>query len=285
MNKTAVIGVDLGGTKVSIGLINDKHITQTITRPISAQKSEQIVIEEIKHAVNEVFNGDVEGIGIGVPSLVNVEKGIVYNVHNIPSWKEIHLKSIMEDKFGVPVYINNDANCFAVGEKFFGKGLPYKNLAGVTLGTGLGAGIIINNHLYSGINCGAGEFGHIHYKEHTVEHYCSGQFFMNHYQSCGKDLFIKAKAGDKAALQAFEVFGMHIGQAVMTIMYAFDPEAIIFGGSVSDAFDLFKSSMWDVVNTFPYKNSIKNLVIEKSEQKDIAVLGAAALYYDACGEK
>src|SRR5690606_24955530 len=112
-----------------------------------------------------------------VPSVVDVDKGIVYDVQNIPSWKEVPLKAIMEERYGVPVQVNNDANCFALGEKYFGQGRDSKAFIGLTLGTGLGAGIILNDKLYAGPNCGAGEFGMVPYLDYHYEYYASGQFF------------------------------------------------------------------------------------------------------------
>ena len=150
MKKQTIIGVDIGGTKVQAARINGQNIEETKRKLISANGSEKQVIDEIILTVAHVFDKSVSGIGVGVPSIVDVEKGIVYDVHNIPSWKEVHLKKILEEKFQVPVYVNNDANCFAVGEKHFGKGKEFKNMIGLIVGTGMAGGIIINNQLYNG---------------------------------------------------------------------------------------------------------------------------------------
>ncbi|MCU7500928.1 MAG: ROK family protein, partial [Ignavibacteria bacterium] len=215
------------------------------------------------------------------PSVVDTEKGIVYDVQNIPSWKEVPLKEILEKKYGVPVYINNDANCFAAGEKYFGKMKNCRNGVGIIMGTGLGAGIFTDGRLYSGTNCGAGEFGMIPYKESIYEAYCSGQFFKNEFNTTGEEAYKRAVGGDEEALKMFCRLGEHLGNAIKVVLYAYDPEIIILGGSVSRAFSLFKESMWKEVRTFAYQNSLKKLVIEPSELDQVALLGAAALYYDA----
>ncbi len=281
MTKETIIGVDLGGTKVSIGKVEENRIVKHASSSISAEGSEKKVLKEIIQAIEKIFDPDIAGIGVGVPSVVDVEKGIVYNAQNIPSWKEVRLKEILERHLHKPVYINNDANCFAVGEKYFGKGKKYHNLVGVTLGTGMGSGIIINDRLYCGANCGAGEFGTVPYKKSTLEYYCSGQFFIGEYGTRGDQVYARAKQGDKAALKIFEQFGANLGEAIMIIMFAVDPEAIIIGGSVSRAFPFFEKSMRERMKSFPYKLAVKRLVIEKSDQSQIAILGAAALYYDA----
>jgi glucokinase len=279
-NKT-IIGVDLGGTKVSIGKVEEKRIEKHFSANITTQGEEKQILDEIITAIEGVFDQSVVGIGIGVPSVIDVEKGIVYTVQNIPSWKEVHLKEILEDHFQRPTYVNNDANCFAVGEKHFGKGSAFKNLVGVTLGTGLGAGIIIDNRLYSGPNCGAGEFGSISYKDRIIEYYCSGQFFIHEHGVKGQQAFENAKLGDEKAIAIFEEYGTHLGEAIKTVMFAVDPEAIILGGSVCQSYSFFQKAMWEQIQTFPYKKSIDRLVIERSDEPHIAILGAAALHYDA----
>lgn len=276
-----VLGIDLGGTNVRVGLVEDKTLKKVVSSPISKNSEEGVVLNEIFLLIDQMAHKDTSGIGIGVPSVVDTEKGIVYDVQNIPSWKEVHLKEILEARYSVPVYVNNDANCFAAGEKYFGKMKDFRNGVGIIVGTGLGAGIFIDGRLYSGTNCGAGEFGMIPYKESIYEAYCSGQFFMNQFGITGEEAYNKALGGDKDALNMFRLLGTHLGQAVKVVLYTYDPEVIILGGSVSRAFNLFKESMWQEVKTFAYQNSLKKLVIEPSELDQVAILGAAALYYDA----
>lgn len=276
-----IIGVDLGGTKVNTGRVEKNRVVKHFSSHITTQGEMKVILDEIERSIDEVFEPNVVGIGIGVPSVVNVEKGIVYNVQNIPSWKEVPLKGVLEDRFQKPTYVNNDANCFAVGEKHFGKGKKFRNMVGVTLGTGLGVGIIIDHRLYSGTNCGAGEFGSISYKDQIIEYYCSGQYFIHEHGLKGLDVYEKAKSGDKEALSIFEQYGFHLGEAIKTILFAVDPEAVILGGSVSRSFPFFERAMWEQVQTFPYQKSLDCLVIEVSEEPQIAILGAAALYYDA----
>ncbi len=281
MAKEVIIGIDLGGTKVGIGRVEDGRIVRHASAAVSAQGSEQQVIEEVINAVGQVFDPSVAGIGVGVPSVVDVEKGIVYNVQNILSWKEVPVKEILERRFGRPVYVNNDANCFAVGEKYFGKGMKFRHLVGLIVGTGLGAGIILNGRLYSGPNCGAGEFGMIPYKDSILEHYASGQYFTRTYGVRGEAVHSRAGRGDREALDIFEQFGVHLGDALMIIMLAVDPEAIILGGSVSLDFPFFEKAMWERMKVFPYHKTLERIVIEVSGQPQIAILGAAALYFDA----
>lgn len=281
MEDISVLGADLGATKIGVGRIEGGRIIKIYHGDITAQAAEGHILEEIIQSIENVFDSSVKGIGVGVPSLVDVEKGIVYDVQNIPSWKKVPLKDILEDRFHTPVYVNNDANCFAVGEKYFGKGKEFRNLAGVTLGSGFGTGLIIDDRLYSGVNCGAGEFGSIPYLDKIYEYYCSGQFFLGEYGIKGEEIFNKAEQRDVKALNIFMQFGKHVGNAVKAILFAVDPEAVIFGGSISRSFRHFQESMWESLFEFPYKHAIDRLRILATDQTQISILGAAALYYDA----
>jgi glucokinase len=279
MLERKIIGVDMGGTKIHASLISGREIVSEYIIDTPAKESEKIVIERLIEAVEKVFQPGCEGIGIGVPSVVDWKKGIVYDVVAIPSWKEVHLKEILENHFKIPVYINNDSNCFALGEKFFGKGIDFENFVGVTIGTGLGSGIIIKNKLYHGVNTGAGEVGSISYKDGIIEQYCASQFFTSRGLD-GEELYMAAKNGDIKALSIFNEYGKNLSEVVKVIVYAFDPEVIILGGSISSAFEFFIDALWKGLDDFMYPVVLKTLKIEKSELKNSAVLGAAALVYD-----
>jgi glucokinase len=281
MSETTVIGVDLGGTKVTVGAVSGGTVRHVSGRRISAHRAQDVVMAEVIEAIEEEFDDTVVGIGCGVPSVVDVETGVVVDVENIPSWRRVPLKAVLEDRFEVPTYVNNDANAFAVGEHVFGKGQAFQDMVGLTLGTGLGAGVIIDGRLYCGKNCGAGEIGMIPHKRHNVEAYCSGRFFKRECGMAGEVAYRRALEGDAVALRCFERFGHQMGDAVMIVTYAFDPEAVIMGGSISVAFDLFEGGMRERLRSFAYGHVIEGLVIESSELENAALLGAAALYVDA----
>jgi glucokinase len=223
----------------------------------------------------------VAGIGIGVPSVVDVAAGIVYDVQYIPSWVEVPLKQLLEVRYGKPVFVNNDANCFALGELYFGKGRGAGSMIGLTLGTGLGGGVIIHNKLFAGYNCGAGEIGLLPYKDNVLEYYCSGSFFKNVYGLDGVQVFEAALSGDVRALELYAELGVHVGQGIKAVIYTYDPEVIVLGGSVSQAYDLFSETMWKEIRTLVYAKTLERIRVEVSELANSGILGAAALYYDA----
>lgn len=271
------IGVDLGGTNVRCGLVENGSVVKRLSEPCRSDQAEEVVLEQIKGLIRQLINPSVKGIGIGVPSVVDVQKGIVYNVFNIPSWKEVHLKDILEAEFGIPVIVNNDANCFALGEHRCGAGMPFQNIVCATLGTGVGAGLIINNELYCGSNTGAGEIGCLPYLEYTLEDYCGSFFFAEFHKTTGKDAMQMAESGDANALKIWDEFGKHMGMLVKIILFVYDPDAIIFGGSIANAYPHFEKAMRKEMETFAYPETVRKIQILISTRDDISLLGAAAL--------
>lgn len=281
MSADTVIGVDLGGTNVRAGVVESGRLTDVRSVAVRSQGSEQDVLEDVFSAIDAVMRKDVAGLGAGVPSVIDLKAGIVYDVQNIRSWKKVPLKARLEERYRLPAYVNNDANCFAAGEKYFGQAKPYDHAVGLIVGTGLGAGVIANGRLYSGINCGAGEFGMLPYLDRNFEAYASGQFFARVHGVSGRELAERAERGDERALAIFAEFGGHLGEAVKAICYAVDPEVIVLGGSVSKSYRFFHTAMWDAFQSFAYSIAKDRLKIEVSETENIAILGAAALCYDA----
>lgn len=276
-----IIGVDMGGTNIRAGKIIEQKITKIAKEATPSTGTQSEVLEALFKVIDGCFDGNTKSIGIGVPSIVDVEKGIVYDVVNIPSWKIVPLKEILEDRYKIPVFVNNDANCFALGEKYFGKAKPYKNIVGLTLGTGMGSGLLFNGRLYEGVNCCAGEFGNIPYLKSNFEYYCSGQFFAEEKGTTAINAYNQALLENPVALQQFSEFGFHLGQAIKSILYAYDPEIIILGGSLTKAYEFFRPDMYDAILDFAYQNVLTHLKIEISELEHSAIYGAAALYLNS----
>lgn len=267
----------MGGTNIRGGIVKGGNVARSISQKIYAQGSETDVRNELFRLIDQFMAERIDAIGIGVPGLIDAETGNVFDVVNIPSWKKVPLKKWIQDRYSIPAEVNNDANCFALGEHYFGKGKNVQSMVGVTLGTGLGSGIIINQHLYSGRNGGAGEFGMIDYKSRPVEYFASGQFFENMYDVTGETVFRQAQAGDSDALRMYREMGTHLGKAIKMILFALDVELIVLGGSVRSAWEFFRESMWEEIKTFPYTRALQHLRIEISELENAGMLGAAAL--------
>ena len=276
-----IIGIDLGGTKISAAVVEADKIIE-LAEEVTDKKGGIATIEQIKRIIGELIkkHKTIKAIGIGVPAMVDAVKGIVYDVTNIPDWKEVPLVKILKQSFKQPVYINNDANCFALGEKYFGKAKKSQNFVALTIGTGLGAGVVIDNKLYNGRNGGAGEICEIPYLGKTLEYYCSGNFFIVKAKKDGEAVMKLAAAGDKKALALFAEFAEHIANALAITVFTYDPEIIIIGGSVTQSRTYFEDKMIESLEKKLKGETFNNLRIEYSKGNK-AVLGAASLCLNA----
>ena len=280
--KGNILGIDLGGTNLRGGLVRGKEVQTIVSKRIEAHAPLNHILEDLIKFIENLVDPTVQAIGIGVPGLE--DNGVVYDVVNIPAWKKVSLQILLEDRFQLPVVVNNDANCFALGEHYFGLGKGYSSMIGLVIGTGLGAGIIINKKLYSGNKGGAGEFGMIQYLDHDYEYYASGQFFENLYGTSGEAVFRNAQQGNASAIKMYEEMGTHLGNAIKTILYAYDIELIVLGGWAVKAFPYFEKSMWERINSFAFNRSLKSFQIKLSQLANSGIFGAAASYYNSINE-
>lgn len=271
-----IIAIDLGGTKIRAGLIDGGNISQIIYEPCRADGSEEDVLNQLFSMIDSLMCPGVTAIGIGVPSVVDAAQGIVYDVVAIPSWKEVHLKDILESKYGMPAFVDNDCNCFAIGVARYGEAKPYANSVCITLGTGVGAGIIIDHKLYRGSNTGAGEIGGLPYLDKDYEYYCSSRFFEG-LGTTGKDVCIACAGGEREALGIMDTFGGHVGKLMNMVLYAYDPDAIILGGSIANAFEYFKDPMYREIARFPYRKTAESIRVIRCGTEYVGLFGAAAI--------
>jgi glucokinase len=272
-----ILGMDIGGTSIKAGVLINGELLDIRTFPTPSFESQETILEAIASFIGEYLHHDFFAIGIGIPGLIDTDRGIVLNLENIPSFRKVHLRDFLQSRFGKPVYINNDANCFALGEYKFGAAKEFSHVVGITLGTGLGAGIIVNGHLYCGFNCAAGEWCSAPYLDQDFEYYCSSKFFISKYGVKPKAIYKKALEGDKKALEAFREYGFHLGELIKNILYILAPQAIVLGGSIRKSYPFFKESMLDNISTFKYPSISSNLKILISDLDETAIHGAVAL--------
>ena len=272
-----LVGVDIGGSNLKAGKVVNGKIEKKSIKSVPKNATYNQVLTDLFTCIDEVITPNTKRIGIGVPGIVDISEGVAYDVQNIPAWKLIPLKELLRERYGISIYLNNDANCFALGEKIYGKGLPYKNFVSLSLGTGIGMGVIINNSLYNGVLCGAGEIGMLSYKESIIENYASSFFFVQKYGLHPIEVFERAEKGEARSIIAFQDFGFHLAEAIKTILYLYAPEAILIGGSISKAYKYFQESLQANLKSFAYKKQIENLKIEVSTNQGSPILGAAAL--------
>lgn len=270
------LGIDIGGTTIHFGLVEGAEVVKKVSTASFAKNATlQETLDYLGDHIASVLVPGVEKIGIGVPSVTDPVKGIVYNAANIPSWKEVHLKEILEKRFGIPVFVNNDANCYALGAASRVKGAT---VLGVTLGTGTGVGIVIDGHLFSGPHCGAGELGAVSYNGLDYESFCSKKYFTGKGVTDIRAVSKEAQNGQEEAVELFREFGRHLGEFLAVLMYAYDADNIVFGGGIANTFPLFRDSLWETLKSrFPYENILNDLAIHVMPEEELALVGAASL--------
>lgn len=258
MNKRFIIGIDLGGTNLKVALldlnyrIKDKEILSTR----SFLEKDQL-ISGIVHAVNrfikynDLSKAQILGVGLGLPGPVDAKQGIVHFFPNIPGWKEVRLREILIKKLGLPVFLDNDAKLMTLAEHKLGAAAGFNNVLCMTLGTGIGGGLIINGKLYRGSNNAAGEVGHVPINEKGASCNCGAQGCLEAYVGNRKiglqarKLFKRnitleklselAARHNKIALDVWRKTGGHLGFALAGVVNLLNLDAIVIGGGVAKA--------------------------------------------------
>ncbi len=280
------IGLDIGGTKIE-GILIDKNfnVLKRVKKPTEAEKSRSTIVNNIAAAIKELDDGNVKGIGIGVPGFADKE-GKVRLSPNITGFEGYNLRKALETKLKRPIHMENDAHCFILAEQKRGAVQGMKNVVGLTLGTGVGGGAIVDGALLKGKHGGAAHFGHMILDTSQVrdgrgdlEYWCGGKNFEKRYESLSKQKKTATEifsSTDKAAKQLARDYHVKLGIAIADLIAAFDPEAVILGGSVSDVVNI--PQLKKIVLQHGRESLVKETKILKNKLGGSAgVYGAAAL--------
>lgn len=282
MKSNSIVTLDVGGTKVNFGRFRQGQIEQNCVKLFDAHADASSILAFLVEGIREHLQDDTVAIAIGVPTIVDLHTGHVCDAVNIPAWRDYPLKAELEQIFNIDVYLNNDVNCFVAGEYAYGCAANLgQHVAGICLGTGFGTGLMLNNTLYTGQDCCAGELGGIPYLNGTLDNYCSGSFFKKHHGVDGGQLAELARQGDEKALAIFNDFAQHLAKAISYLMFVINPKVIVIGGSVAKSFDVFIAPLEKALDNFPYKKVRNGLTIMQGQLDNAALLGAAYLYVES----
>jgi glucokinase len=271
------IGIDIGGTTIVAARFSASELIDRAEVPTGSDRPALEIMDSLFAAIEKVLTDEVVGIGIGMPGFMNAETGEILQINNIKSLNGFSIKPVVEKRFNLPTFQSNDANCFALGETYYGAGKKYKNLVGITLGTGLGGGIILDRKIHTGLMGGAGELGCIPFHGGIVEDICSAALFKNKYHSTGIELYKKAKEGDLESLAVFDELAQNIGELIRSVMYILAPEAFVIGGSVANSWDLLEKPLRKEVDKFLVPMISNKTDLVKAELDNAGLYGAAAL--------
>ena len=309
------IGIDLGGTNIAVGAVSEAGsiLAQAFTKTLAGRPYQDIVWDMASCVKKVIFKAglqddEIQSIGIGIPGVTIADTGVVYNCTNL-GWINIPLRAEMQKYFHKPIYIDNDANAAALAESVAGVSAGYQSSILLTLGTGVGGGIVIDGKTWAGAHGRAGEMGHMILvpdgvpctcgKNGCVERYCSGTALIRDAkQACynfpqtsilqkaggnierinAKMVIDAAKEGDAPALRVFNSFARYLAMTVNNLIWAFDPDIVVLGGGLCYAGDF----LLDAVRTLiPQHQMGKPLpiapVVLAGLGNEAGVIGAAML--------
>ncbi len=318
VEKKYSIGVDLGGTNIVSALVNYQgKIVNRLKVPTLTERGKEATINRIIEAIHKniaqsgIVAGDIIGIGIGAPGPLDIKKGIINFAPNLPGWRDVPLKKILEDEFNMKVVLENDANAAAWGERYFGAGEGVNNLVCFTLGTGIGGGIIIDGKIYHGSNYGAAELGHMTVNKDGPRCNCGNYGCLEAYSSATgiknriknrikkgmqskflnfdsdddlfeslrlKSIFETARKGDKLTKDIVEEAISYLGIAIANIANILNPEMVVLVGGITNEGDKILIPLREEVKKRTICSNYKSLKIVIGKLGENAgVLGAAAL--------
>lgn len=310
-----VFGVDIGGTTVKIGLFDvEGNVLDKWEIPTRTENDGEEILPDVADSIREKMKQmdkeAIAGVGVGAPGPIDAS-GVVHRAVNL-GWKTFNVKETLEALINLPVRAGNDANVAALGEMWMGGGKGYKDLVVVTLGTGVGGGIIVDGRMISGSTGAAGEIGHIHVDDKETEVCnCGNRGCLEQFASAtgitrlankklassdresvlrggevsAKTVFDAVKARDPLAMEVAEQFGKYLGDALAAVAGVVNPEAFVIGGGVSKAGEV----LIDYIRPHYEKNVFHGCREVKfalaTLGNDAGIYGAAKLVLDAVADK
>ena len=303
------IGIDFGGTSVKIGVCRGAELLHSDEPIITAEHpGPSALIGEMAKRVAKLREQfpDIAAIGVGVPGLVDFDRGFVHVLTNVPGWKHIPLKSLLSEKTGLPCIVENDANAMAYAEWRYGAGKGLRNVVALTLGTGVGGGLVLDGKMFRGSSFRAGEIGqmsiemdgvpgaygnlgalekymgNVQIAEHAVKRYAEAGMDKNLEDCTPKAIAVAAGNGDDIARQIWAEIAEWLGTALSSIAWLINPDAFVIGGGVAQAgdliFDPLKRKVQSMLSTVVWE---KLQIVPARFSNEAGIIGNAALAADA----
>lgn len=296
-----IVGIDLGGTNLKAALLDERcRIRHRQTLSTARFPGQQGLIDAIVELVHSLCRAhhiplkQVKGVGIGVPGPVDTAKGVVHFFPNIPGWKNVTLRDILSKKLGADVFLDNDANVMALAEFKQGAAAGSRNAVCLTLGTGVGGGMIIEGRLYRGSTFAAGEIGHMPLNENGPDCGCGGSGCLETYvgnkrilaraaklfkrQISLEELSGLAHKGNRKALRVWEEVGEKLGVVLAGVINLINPDCIVIGGGVANAGSVLFGPVRETVLLRAMLPQAKKVKIVKAKLgSDAGLIGAGLL--------
>jgi len=295
MNKYT-IGLDIGGTKIAAGAV-DSHgkIIKKITLPTEAHRGKKIILKNVLTAASKVWLPGTGAIGLAMAGQCDFKNGIFVSGPNFPkNFRNVNIGKFLKENFRVPVYLDNDARAFTLAESVYGAGRGFKNILGITLGTGIGGGIVIDGKILRGKNNTAGELGHMTLDASSFYRCGCGQFghfealasgtaLENFYKKFsgkffpGREIAKKILAKEKNAKQAVAQLGKFLGLGLANLAQLLNPDIIVVGGGASITPTLWPAALREFKKRVIYKSLQKTKIVKAKLGGDAGIIGATLL--------
>ena len=300
-----VISVDLGGTNLRTALVNQNgEVVDKFSEPTQASSGHAKVVQKLITSIEAQQDKalrmgiKVTAVGVGAPGVIRADTGVVVKSPNFPDWNNLPLKRELEAALALPVFIENDANAAALGEQWRGAGREIASMIFLTLGTGVGGGIVLNGRVWPGADGMAGEIGHMTIipdgrrcgcgNTGCLEMYASSRGIVLSYQErshrstmmTSEEIYQAAREGDVPAVEVMKGMGRLLGIGIANLINIFNPEMIVIGGRVKDAWPLFIDAMREEVKkrAFEYP-AARTQIVPSVLGDDAGMIGAAALVF------
>lgn len=274
----AYIGLDVGGTNIEAGLVSQQaKILKLISHPTDTKQGKKQIAKNTLKIIDELLSSGIKCLGICLawPGQANMPLTVA------------EISKIIKQKYKYPLFFENDANLFTLTEALIGQGRKYKTVVGLTIGTGIGCGVVDSKQIFNGRGK-ASEFGHVSLNFDGPKCICGNRGCFEEYagsrslkrlakkyklpKNTGEELYNLAQQGNKAALQLWQEFGKYLGFGLIGVVKAYDPDIIILGGQISQAYKFFNKSMYKELQ---YKPLFKLPIIKVSKLKNAAIIAAA----------
>ena len=318
-NSSHVLTADVGGTKMVVSLVSPEgEIIDRHRQPTVAQEGPESVIQRLHSGIdllldrNNISSRQLEAMSLGIAGIIDIKNGIVDKAPNLPGWENLALKDRFVDKYDIPVYILNEVDAAALGEHRYGAGKGYKNIALVTLGTGIGGGLVLDGKLFLGSFGSAFEIGHMVIKDDGPKCGCGkngcletlasgtaiGREARRRIDNGEKSILVDlvngtienitaemvheaAKKGDPLSLSVIADASYYLGLGITNLITLINPEMIIIGGSVARIGDLLLDPVRQVVRDKSFALMSRDLkIVQARLGEDAGLLGAAAYALD-----
>lgn len=290
------LGIDIGGGSIKAALLNSKkEIEQEHSLKTNPNWTNEEFLSSILEIIKKFPKEKISGIGIGTPGPLDIEEGIIFHSANLKNLKQVPLKAFLSKHYSIPIIINNDANCAALGEYYFGNGKGVNNLLVIALGTGLGAGWVYEGKLFNGYKGNGMELGHttIVYKgalcgcgkRGCAESYFSTTGLLGRYYEetqvslkTAQEFFDKVRSGEIAAKKVFQLGIEVFAECLRNVIHTINPDKIILVGGISNSYDLIESPLKEYLQKILFPELWKHTILEKGLNV-AGSLGAASLLF------